>query len=102
MCRTSECRNHGNCAPGCQQDHREEHEIELNRSYECHHDDCTGNQQGEPIVSDRDYQAAGAMLAIGRHYEESHGGRYAWNLSAWYNANNPYQPPAWAEEMQLQ
>ena len=35
------------------------------------------------------------------NYIANHGARYIWNLSTWYNAANPYQPPNWPLNMLL-
>jgi hypothetical protein len=50
---------------------------------------------GVNVIGDRDYQAAGAFLGMGDHYERTLGGRYDWNLSPWYTQANPYvfNPP---------
>jgi hypothetical protein len=96
ICRTSDCRLHRqDCHALCNRDHRRSRNVILHRQFECLDLNCPGNIDGQTVTGDRDYQAAGAMLGIGEHYERTLGGRYSWNLGAYFTPNNPYVPPDW-------
>ena len=95
------------CAIPCATDHRGQKNISLNRSFECPHfvlgggGQCHGGGPGNNrrVISDRDVQAANAMRGIGVRYLATLGGRYEWNLSTFYNAQNQYVKPVWAPNL---
>ena len=95
------------CAVNCAIDHRVNRDINVNRLRRCPAPNAPIHQAHTPpfpnvaaqVICNRDYSAAGAFRGIMSLYIANHGARYAWNLSPWYNAANPYQPPNWPLNM---
>ena len=95
------------CAINCAIDHRRQSDITVNRLRRCPAPNAPIHQAhtppfpnvAAPVICNRDYAAAGAFRGIMTNYIANHGARYIWNLSTWYNAANPYQPPNWPLNM---
>ena len=95
------------CAINCAIDHRRQSDITVNRLRRCPAPNAPIHQAhtppfpnvAAPVICNRDYAAAGAFRGIMSNYIANHGARYIWNLSTWYNAANPYQPPNWPLNM---
>ena len=86
----------------CVIDHRGLCQFTLNKFYCCPQSVPGGACHGGlfnngRVFGDGDRQVAGAFRDIGVRYLQTRGGRYPWNLSPFYNNNNPYPGAQWPQ-----